>query len=170
MDGNPFKIGRAYDVEVRCQGKHIEVLLDGVRVINFWDPGDTRRGGFALKAWASTVRFGHAKVWGCSVGLSRPIPGVWIPYDRATEVSSQGFTMTTPDVENDDVTAMRHDLEYPLAAQQHGFQDCNNFMGEVTSHSVFLAGLMEVWEVAPTLRIMPTRRACDGPSSPLCCI
>jgi hypothetical protein len=145
MDSNPFKVGRVYDVEVRATGKHIEVLLDGARVIDFLDAENPRRGGFAPKAWGSTVRSAHAKVWARNVGLSRPAPGVWIPYNRATNESSQGFEITTPDSEDNSVSPTEHDLRFPLAAQQHGFHDCNNFIGEVTSHSVFLSALMDVW-------------------------
>jgi len=146
MDSNPFKVGRAYDVEVRALREHIEVMLDGERVIDFFGAVSPRFGTFALKAWGSTVRFGHVKVWARNVGLSRPVPGVWIPFDRATNLSSQGFMITTPDFENNGVSPTTpDDLKFPLAAQQHGFHDCNSFIGEVTSHSVFLASLMEVW-------------------------
>jgi hypothetical protein len=145
MDSNPFKIGRAYDVEVRALGQHIEVMLDGVRVIDFFEAVNPRLGAFALKAWGSTVRFGHVKVWARNVGLSRPVPGVWIPFDRATNLSSQGFKITTPDFENNGVSPTTQDLRFPLAAQQHGFHDCNSFIGEVTSHSVFLSSLLDVW-------------------------
>ena len=145
MDGNPFRVGRAYDIEVRAMGSHVEVLLDGRPVIDFPNAVNPRPGGFALKAWGSTVRFGHAKVWARNVGLSRPAPGVWIPYDRATNRSSQGFTISRPDTENNGVSPAPHDLMNPFAAQQHGFHDCNNFIGEVTSHSVFLSALMDVW-------------------------
>lgn len=147
LDATPFQVGRAYDVEVRAIGNRIEVLLDGVGVIDFTDStGPTAPGGFALKAWSSTVRFGHAKVWARPVALSRPAPGVWIPYDPATGLSSQGFVITARD--NDHIITgppNPHDVLFPLAAQQHGFNDCNNSIGEVTSHSVFLAGLMAVW-------------------------
>ena len=62
-------------------GEHIEVMLDGVRVIDCLEAVNPRPGAFAfaLKAWGSTVRFGHVKVWARNVGLSRPVPGVWIP-------------------------------------------------------------------------------------------
>ena len=153
MDDAPFEVGRAYDVEVRATGEsvesanHIEVLLDGVRVINFFDTAIPPEGGFALKAWGSTARFSHVKVWARNVALSRPVPGVWIPFDRATGIfgigtSSQGFTITVPDTENNVVPPGPGELLRPLAAQQHGFNDCNNVIGEVTSHSVFLSALM----------------------------
>jgi hypothetical protein len=148
LDATPlvaFVAGHAYDVEVRCTGELIEVLLDGVRMIDQIDP-DPQPGDFALKAWSSTARFGHAKVWGRSVGLSHPTPGVWIPYDRATRKSSQGFEITFPDDENDGTAAVEQDLRFPVAAQQQGFHDCNNYIGEATSHGVFLSALMQLWE------------------------
>src|SRR5439155_18044718 len=47
--------------------------------------------------------------------------------------------------ENNGKSPTVQDLRVPLAAQQHGFHDCNSFIGEVTSHSVFLSSLMDVW-------------------------
>lgn len=145
LDATPFVAGRAYDVEVRCTVERIEVLLDGVKMIDHNDPNPLP-GHFALKAWSSTVRFDHVKVWGRSVGLSRPRPGVWIPYNRRTGISSQFFTITHPDNENDRTAAVEQDLLYPIAAQQQGFHDCNNFIGEATSHGVFLSALMDLWQ------------------------
>jgi len=150
----PFEVGRAYDVEVRALGEQIEVMLDGRRVIDCLEPcfeslnprpEKPRPGTFALKAWGSTVRFGHVKVWARDVGLSRPVPGVWIPFNRATKKSSQNFDITKPDLENNRVSPNDNDLSYPLVAQQHGFLDCNSFIGEVTSHGVFLSSLLDVW-------------------------
>ena len=147
LDGAPFKIGRAYDVEVRAEKQDIQVFLDGLLVIDAEDPGEPQRGGFALKAWASTVRFEQANIWARHVALSHPAPGVWIPYDRTTGLSSQKFAITALDDDTSQGSPDSHDdILYPLAAQQHGFQDCNNFIGEVTSHSVFLASLMTVWQ------------------------
>jgi hypothetical protein len=142
LDSNPFEVGRAYDIEVRTSGAEIEVLLDGISKLQFGGAANPRVGEFALKAWASTVRFENVAVWARDVGLSRPVPGVWIPYSRATNLSSQGFRITTPDSENKRVPA---DASFPLAAQQHGFHDCNSYIGEVTSHSVFLSSLLDVW-------------------------
>lgn len=174
MDSDPFQVGRAYDLEIRALGQHIEVMLDGVRVINeslreadMWNLFgrlDPRPGAFALKAWGSTVRFEHVKVWARDVGLSRPVSGVWIPYDRRTKMSSQGFRITTSDFEDNGVSPNNPDnLKFPLAAQQHGFHDCNSFIGEVTSHSVFLSSLLEVWatraQAATPLQQEDLRRA-----------
>jgi hypothetical protein len=145
MDSNPFKLGRAYDLEVRAEGERIEVMLDGVRVIDFDRVANPSPGTFALKAWSSTVRFGHFKVWARNVGLSRPAPGVWIPYNRKTDLSSQGFEITTPDLEKNHVEPDMGDLSLPFAAQHHGFHDCNTPIGEVTSHSLFLSGLLDIW-------------------------
>jgi hypothetical protein len=145
LDATPFVAGRAYDVEVRCKDERIEVLLDGVKMIEYIDPNPLP-GNFALKAWSSTARFDHVKVWGRTVGLSHPMSGVWIPYDRATGKSAQGFPITRPDDENDGTAADEQDLRYPIAAQQLGFHDCNNYIGEATSHGVFLSALMDLWE------------------------
>jgi hypothetical protein len=145
MDASPFKLGRAYDVEVRALGNRVEVMLDGRRVIDFDGVANPRAGTFALKAWGSTVRFGHFKVWARTVGLSRPAPGVWIPYNRKTKLSSQSFEITTPDFENNGVEPNLGDLNLPFAAQHHGFHDCNTPIGEVTSHGVFLSSLLDAW-------------------------
>ena len=149
MESNPFEVGRAYDLEVRALGKRIEVVLDGVPIFLF-DVENPRAGTFALKAWASTVRFGHFKVWGRKVGLSRPAPGVWIPYNRATGLSSQGFQITVADRENQSPELVLKPEELgtinlPFAAQHHGFHDCNTPIGEVTSHGLFLSSLLDIW-------------------------
>jgi hypothetical protein len=153
LDVAPFQVGRAYDVEVRAEydqfkvSRHVEVLLDGLPVIDCTCPGEPPGGGFALKAWASTVRFEHAQVWARSVKLSHPWPGVWIPYYPITRLSSQGLEITAPDLDPIADSSHEHDVEFPYAAQQHGFLDCNSAIGEVTSHGVFLAALMAVWQV-----------------------
>lgn len=147
LDATPFRVGRAYDIEVRATGKRIEVILgNGERVIDFTDSAEPAPGTFALKAWSATVRFGHAKVWARHVALSHRAPGVWIPYDPGSGLSSQGFDITVPDDDHIVGPPRPDDVWFPLAAQQHGFNDCNNSIGEVTSHSVFLAGLMAVWQ------------------------
>ena len=141
----PFQIGEAYEVEVRCAGALIEVVVNDHRVIEYFDPVP-RAGTFAVKAWASTARFEQFKVFDRSVALSHPAPGVWIPYDRETTISAQGFDISVLD--NDSTgfgAADKHELAYPIAAQQHGFHDCNNYIGEVTSHGVFLSALMRLW-------------------------
>lgn len=145
LDADPFQAGRAYDVEVSAEQNHIEVFLDGVQVIDFRYPGQPSGGGFGLKAWASTVRFEHAMIWARQVALSRPWPGRWIPYHRDTGLSSQGFAITVPDYDPVTGAADPHDVLFPYAAQQHGFNDCNNSIGEVTSHGVFLSALMAIW-------------------------
>ena len=146
LDDNPFQAGRPYDVEVSAEQNHIEVFLDGVQVIDFTYPGQPPGGGFGLKAWASTVRFEQAKIWARQVALSRPWPGTWMPYDPETGLTSQGFAITVPDYDPGTGAADPHDVLFPYAAQQHGFNDCNNTIGEVTSHGVFLSALMAVWQ------------------------
>jgi hypothetical protein len=146
LDAKPFEVGRAYDVEVLTEGSRVRVLLDGLPVIDYTSPAPPPGGGFALKAWASSARFGHAKVWDRYTALSRPMPGVWIPYNPSTGMSSQQFPITVLDQETLPGPAHPHDVFYPFAAQQHGFHDCNNYIGEVTSHGMFLAALMAVWQ------------------------
>jgi hypothetical protein len=149
MDGVPFEAGRPYDVEIRADSFGIEVLLDGISVIVFaWPCLGFRRplaGTFALKAWGSTARFEQVKVWARNVGLWHSQPGVWIPYSRMTGLSSQGFEITAADASVSDAPPAEAERTYPIAAQQHGFNDCNNSIGEVTSHSPFLSSLLEVW-------------------------
>jgi hypothetical protein len=54
--------------------------------------------------------------------------------------------ITRPDFENNGLPPDQdHDLSLPRAAQQHGFHDCNSFIGEITSHGVFLSALVDVW-------------------------
>jgi len=101
MDAEPFKVGRAYDVEVRAQGKIIEVLLDGKSVIPRRETDrDPQSGAFALKAWGSTVRFGHVEVWARNVKLSHPVPAcgsriIPRPINRRRASTSKRWTTTS---------------------------------------------------------------------------
>ena len=79
------------------------------------------------------------------MGCRVPRPACGSHIDRATNLSSQGFEITTPDPKQRRDRRPMDDIRFPLAAQQHGFHDCNSFIGEVTSHSVFLSGLLDVW-------------------------
>ena len=139
---------------MRATGTQIEAFLDGVRMINYSTAEPARGGAFSLKAWGATARFSHAKVWARNVALSRPEPGVWIPYLRSTGQSSQGFPIIVADTDTTMPPENPEAIGRPLLAQQHGFNDCNNVIGEITSHSVFLSALMDVWRLAlvPPLR------------------
>ena len=114
-------------------------------MINVTTVEPVRRGGFALKAWGSTARFNHVKMWGRNVPLSHAGPGLWIPYHRNGSVSSQGFPVRKFDTDTEPGPVDDGEVNRPFAAQQHGFNDCNGVMGEVTSHGVFLAALMDAW-------------------------
>jgi hypothetical protein len=138
-----FELGRPYDVEIRALRQSIQVVLGDTVLIDREVTGTPLAGGFALKAWGSTVRFDHVKVWARDVALSHPRPGVWIPYHRSSGLSSQGFPIRKVDTDPPQPTT--GDPRRPFAAQQHGFHDCNSVMGEITSHGVFLSALVDVW-------------------------
>jgi hypothetical protein len=136
------------------------VLIDGEMMI---DENlvllPVKSGQFGLKAWASTVRFERVQAWARDVPLSYRQPGIWIPYIKhqvpagnffgspSVGVSAQGVYIHVSDTDTSlpNVTLNLEQVSYPFFSQYRGFHDCNNFIGEVTSHGVFLAGLMDVW-------------------------
>lgn len=151
-----FKLGHPYDVEIRVDEARIVVLLDGVTVITHLTVVGPKPacGAFALKAWASTARFEHVQVWARDVPLSYVGEGVWLPYTPMSTEDPQvvgesvhGLPVVVPDSDpgHGDRAGLDQDITYPYCSQHNGFQDCNNFIGEATSHGVFLAGLMDVW-------------------------
>jgi hypothetical protein len=159
-----FQVGRPYDVEVRARGSEITVLIDGETMIEYISLLPAEPGQFGLKAWASTVRFERVQAWVRDVPLSYREPGIWIPYKKqqvpagplfnppTVGLSAQGVHIHVPDTDTSlpSVTPNESLLDdpvvsYPIFSQYRGFHDCNNFIGEVTSHGVFLAGLMDVW-------------------------
>ena len=146
-----FVVGRPYDIEIRVGDGRIVVLV-GRDVMLEHDalPPDEPALQLGLKAWASTARFEGVQAWARNVALSRPEPGVVIPYfsfpGTIFRASPQGIAITVGDLDVSPRPQPDDDaVRYPLMAQQHGYQDCNNFIGEATSHGVFLAGLMDVW-------------------------
>jgi hypothetical protein len=141
-----FVTGHPYDVEIRVGDGSIVVLVDGATMIEYMasPPGDPVL-QLGVKAWASTARFEHVQAWSRQVALSRPVPGVVIPYFTATNTSPLGIRITVPDTDSPRSQPEPHPVLYPLMTQLHGYHDCNNFIGEATSHGVFLAGLMDVW-------------------------
>lgn len=156
-----FQVGRPYDVEVRARDREIAVLVDGDLMIEHVDVFPTKYGQFGLKAWASTVRFERVQAWARDVPLSYRKPGIWIPYLKQpvpagqffepppVGKSPQGVDIHIPDTDHflPAVTfngTPDEPVTYPFFSQYQGFHDCNNLIGEATSHGIFLAGLMDV--------------------------
>ena len=147
--GQPFVPGHPYDVDITVHQGIIDVLVDGgvVQLLNVQGPQAPL--GFALKAWASTARFRRVQAWSISVPLKKSSDFTRIPYylaklpNRSTEAVPCQFWLIpkTAPVDKDLEDAACN----PYFAQFSGFQDCNNFIGEATSHGAFLDGLMEIW-------------------------
>ncbi len=70
-----LEAGRAYKLDVLAQGSHLQVLLDGKKVIDYWhDCLPTFAGGIGLAANNSTVAFQDMKVTQLPPAKSGPPP------------------------------------------------------------------------------------------------
>ena len=145
---NPFVAGHPYDVDITVAKGKITVVVDGgiVRLDNI--PAPLLHLGFALKAWASTARFRRVQAWDESVDLRRSSGGTRIPFYRAHDQT--GAVISVPcqswfQVGNALDPAEKSRACNPFFSQLSGFHDCNNLIGEATSHGAFLAGLMAIW-------------------------
>lgn len=149
-----FVLGRPYDLEIRVRGHDIVVLVDGtpIPIPEYFDP-DPVPGQFALKARGGSVRFERVQSWNRDIPIFYRGNGVWIPYFPGELFGMSAQDVPLDSAESDSDTSLQplpaavrdHDTRYPLFSQYRGFHDCNNYIGEATSHGVFLAGLMDVW-------------------------
>ena len=132
----PFALvaGRSYELEVAARGDRVTVFVDGsphlVDVVVA-----AREGGFGLKAWGSTVRFERVQVWPHDTVLTRSPAGSRIPMFQGSSA------WTAAEAQPEAVEASCN----PWCSQLTGLHDCNNIIGEATSHGAFLAALMDVW-------------------------
>jgi hypothetical protein len=151
---HPFEAGRPYDIEIRSQDGALSInVVGGPSIQNI--PVKIGKGGFGLKAWASTARFENVQAWKPSVDLHTASggDGTLIPYYHARIgsllLASVPCQFTAIGGQQDDVVAVdaqeKSDACNPLFSQLDGFHDANNIIGEATSHGTFLAGLMDVW-------------------------
>ena len=158
-----FKVGRFYRIVVNvAEGppdgrNYADVDVDDIRMLSHVPVGESK-GTFALKVWGATARFDHVIAWQPGLTFVNR-GGVRIPVmnDGSKMTCEEGGRIVNgaPIVRPDH----RKPLCYPLFAQRHGFHDCNNYIGEATSHGTFLAGLMDVWarrgeEFGPYERVM----------------
>ena len=147
----PFELSHPYDVDITVQGGGITVLLDGVLVFaNIPGPSFPEL-GFALKAWASTARFRRVQAWDVNVQLNKSSDGTRIPFYDAHSSMFGPITFIVPcqdwvipGLTPVDQTQMDSACN-PYFSQLSGFHDCNNYIGEATSHGTYLNALMEVW-------------------------
>jgi hypothetical protein len=141
----PFQAGRRYALRIQVREHLVTVFLDGLpRPQLEARTSVDLKGGFAIKAWGSTVRFSHVAVWrfGTTLEWVRGLDGEVVdrpvapagPCDGSTRESDSG-----PGVVRESFGCS------PLFAQRAGFYDCNNVNGEATSHGAFLVGLVAVW-------------------------
>jgi hypothetical protein len=132
-NGEPFAPGRACEVEIVAQGERVTVLVNGAALPEVVIP--VRQGGFALKAWGSTVRFERVQVWPPTTEIRRSPGFSRIPMLRGVDSWLAALSNAN---ETDEKCN-------PGASQLTGFHDCNNIIGEATSHGTFLAALMDIW-------------------------
>lgn len=139
----PFELGRFYRIDVlvseRDGGTFADVDVDGERMMTGVAVGNAD-GGFAIKAWSAAARFDHVIAW--------PAETRFITRNdvRIPVLPRANGTQATCEEWGDVLTYQQRRLICePIFAQRHGFFDCNNYIGEGTSHGTFLAGLMDVW-------------------------
>jgi len=150
FSSRPFIAGHPYDVDITVQNGSITVLVDGALMLSNI-PGPTAPLGFALKAWASTARFRRVQAWNVNVPLQKSSDGTRIPFYDAHSSQFGPITFVVPcqDWVIPGLTPLdqtqKDNACNPFFSQLSGFHDCNNYIGEATSHGTYLAALMEVW-------------------------
>lgn len=139
----PFQAGRRYALRIHVRADLVSVFLDGARQFESRTSVDLT-GGFAIKAWGSTVRFSHVAVWrfGTTLEWVRGLDGEVIDRPVAPVGACDGSTRES---DSGGGVVREHFGCSPIFAQRMGFYDCNNINGEATSHGAFLAGLVAVW-------------------------
>ena len=148
---SPFVLGHPYDVDITVQSGNITVALDGAVVFSNIPGPSFPELGFALKAWASTARFRRVQAWNVNVPLQKSSDGTRIPFYDARSSLFGPITFVVPcqDWVIPGLTAVdptqKDNACNPFFSQLSGFHDCNNYIGEATSHGTYLNALMEVW-------------------------
>jgi hypothetical protein len=145
--GAPLTVGVPHMFLVRVSSVSsgtIDVDVDGVRMLSAVPISSTlaHGGRFGLKAWGASVRFDHVQAWDPRVRFVGGAPRVEDP-SSGDLLECERFALLPP---SDARNEARHIACYPLFATRHGFHDCNNYIGEATSHGGFLAALMDVWD------------------------
>jgi len=160
----PFRSGRVYSIRIEVTAATVRVYLNstpprdvGEPPLPDPDPGfqfEARvcvdlKGKFAIKAWASSVRFARVAVWRHGVKFDWLQVGDDLFIDRAKSPGKglcDGTTRADPDPKTPNKkSVVESPACSPIFAQRHGFYDCNNINGEATSHGAFVAGLVEMW-------------------------
>ncbi len=149
-----FQPGHRYNVEALVTGGSVSVWVDGALMLSNVQTG-TGQGGFAVKAFASTARFERVQAWNANVPVSHAPNGAIVPLFPLSIFNPQlqlvFFGLVPCQYQSVYVGQSNRALGpsdqacTPLFSQLHGFDDCNNVIGEATSHGIFLAGLMDVW-------------------------
>jgi hypothetical protein len=138
-DADPFRAGQAYSIRIVVNASAVSVFLNSIFQFSANVPVDIR-GGFAIKAWSSSVRFDRVAVWRHGVEL------IW-GLGEGEEFMDRPVTDGGPcdGTTQGDPKTTEQSLCSPIFAQCHGFHDCNNIIGESNSHGAFVAGLIEMW-------------------------
>jgi hypothetical protein len=139
-DDCPFRPGLTYSIRIVVQQNFVSVFLNSNFQFSASVSGDLR-GRFAIKAWASSVRFDRVAVWRQGVELIWSLGARDQFMDRPSVVGRGPCDGTIPG----DPNTVDQPLCGPIFAQRHGFHDCNNIIGESNSHGAFVAGLVEMW-------------------------
>lgn len=137
----PFQPGLVYSIRIVVSANSVTVFLNSAFQFAVSVPVDVQNGGFAIKAWASSVRFDRVAVWRHGVQVEWVLGTGSEFIDRAS-VPGIGACDGTTVGESSTVECLACS---PVFAQRHGFNDCNNYIGESNSHGAFIAGLVEVW-------------------------
>lgn len=148
-----FEANKPYDIEIEVINDHVTVYVGGYAQLENIYIGDTaagEAGGFALKAWASTVRFERAQAWEHEAEIYFQSPdGLRIPRfegQSAWDVAMKYHMDPALKKDKDAKLAEIDNKCQPRFSQWTGFHDCNNYIGEATSHGAFLDSLMAIWQ------------------------
>ena len=163
----PLQSGLKYDVELRVARDGANTQSVTVRVnkqiviqpVALPNDGPQLSGDFALRAFAATARFDRVRAWHADVPFWFPENGDRIALDPRSETKPRPWSAPpggpvpnrapTCEERSDEEKKLVPDGEdhtcYPIFTMRHGYHDCNNYIGEGTSHGAFLAGLMDVW-------------------------
>src|SRR6202158_2076984 len=136
----PFQPGVAYSIRIVVSASLVSVYLNSIFQFEASVLVDLL-GKFAIKAWASSVRFDRVAVCRKGAQLQWTL-GTGDEFIDRPSVPGRGPCDGT--VPGDPITA-EQPLCTPIFAQRHGFHDCNNIIGESNSHGAFVAGLVELW-------------------------
>jgi hypothetical protein len=135
--------------------RYVRVQLDGVETLRAPINGYMEHDGqVAVKVWGGSARFSRLQMWNPSLTVAFRNPTL-SPVLGTTESTGEYYAFyqwtgwpcdgTIQSGNTAQYWGSASSICNPVFAQRHGFHDCNNYIGEATSHGAFLAGLLETW-------------------------